>query len=789
MNIGERIENIVDSNIVKELEEKLAKPNKSIKEHTMDLIKELERLKKLGYISEDRIYYLVETACIYHDIGKINKEFQNRIEKSKIKKVKFNENKEVVHNILSIYFIDESIFGKESYEDYLKVVHSVLNHHNYCNTYEYIRNNNEFILEVLKGYNINQNLVDFIEILIGDLTDVIEDKESIKIKGYLHKCDYNASAGTVSEYPNNFLEESLNNMMQEWKQVNSNSDWNELQRFCIENRDENIIAVAQTGMGKTEAGLLWIGDNKGFFILPLRTAINAIYDRVRKNIIHEKDLEHRLSILHSSSLEYYLNNLENKKVDENFDLLEYENVGKQLSIPLNISTMDQLFDFVFKYQGYELKLTTLSYSKIVIDEIQMYSPELLAYLIYGIEKIVELGGKVAILTATLPPFIKDLLEKNIEFKYNPDGFTNDLKRHNLKVIKEEINPEDIYEKYIENKNAGKGNKILVVCNTIKQAQKIYEDLEKILPEEDIKNLNILHSRFIRKDRLEKEECILEFGKTYDENKNIDKKNGIWISTSIVEASLDIDFDYLFTELQDLNSLFQRLGRCNRKGKKDSSKHNCFIYTEIKSSNLRDGKYGFIDKEMYDLSKSAILSIKEKGQISEKEKINLINDYLTTDNLKNSDYMKDYDNEYGYIKSLTPYTINKKEIELRNINTIDIIPSPVYEENIEDIKDLETKLKDISTLLKEKEIDLKRKSHLKKEKIILKDAIKKYTVSIPYYERSLYKNAISKGMAIKYNPISLSEFETIDIIDCDYDEKGYQNKNYTDRKSKQEDYML
>lgn len=783
MDINVRINEILENDIILEIENKLAKPDKTIKEHTMDLIDELNKLKKLGYISDDKLFSLVEKGCIYHDIGKINKEFQKRIERSKDKKVKFNDEKEVAHNILSIYFIDDKKFS--DINDYLKVLHSVLNHHNYCNTFEVMRDKKELISELLEGYN-TKKIKKSIE---NKIAEIIEDNESIKIKGYLHKCDYNASAGTVSEYPNNFLEESLNNMMQEWKKSNSESDWNELQKFCIENRDENIIAVAQTGMGKTEAGLLWIGDNKGFFILPLRTAINAIYDRVRKNIIHEKDLEHRLSILHSSSLEYYLNNLENKKVDENFDLLEYENVGKQLSIPLNISTMDQLFDFVFKYQGYELKLTTLSYSKIVIDEIQMYSPELLAYLIYGIEKIVELGGKVAILTATLPPFIKDLLEKNIEFKYNPDGFTNDLKRHNLKVIKEEINPEDIYEKYIENKKAGKGNKILVVCNTIKQAQKIYEDLEKILPEEDIKNLNILHSRFIRKDRLEKEECILEFGKTYDENKNIDKKNGIWISTSIVEASLDIDFDYLFTELQDLNSLFQRLGRCNRKGKKDSSKHNCFIYTEIKSSNLRDGKYGFIDKEMYDLSKSAILSIKEKGQISEKEKINLINDYLTTDNLKNSDYMKDYDNEYGYIKSLTPYTINKKEIELRNINTIDIIPSPVYEENIEDIKDLETKLKDISTLLKEKEIDLKRKSHLKKEKIILKDAIKKYTVSIPYYERSLYKNAISKGMAIKYNPILLSEFETIDIIDCDYDEKGYQNKNYTDRKSKQEDYML
>lgn len=783
MDINIRINEILEKDIIQEIENKLAKPDKTIKEHTIDLIKELNKLKELGYISDEKLFLLIEKACIYHDIGKINKEFQKRIEKSKEKKVKFNDEKEVAHSILSIYFIDDKKFN--DINEYLKVLHSVLNHHNYCNTFEVMRNKKELISELLEGYN-TKKIKKSIE---NKIAEIIEDDESIKIKGYLHKCDYNASAGTVSEYPNDFLEEALNNMMQEWKKINIESDWNELQRFCIENRNENIIAVAQTGMGKTEAGLLWIGNNKGFFILPLRTAINAIYDRVRKNIIYEKDLEHRLSILHSSSLEYYLNNLENKKVDEKFDLLEYENIGKQLSIPLNISTMDQLFDFVFKYQGYELKLTTLSYSRIVIDEIQMYSPELLAYLIYGIEKIVELGGKIAILTATLPPFIKDLLEKNIEFKYNPKGFTNDLKRHNLKVIEKEINPDDIYKKYIENKDTGEGNKILVVCNTIKQAQKIYEDLEKMLPEEDRKNLNILHSRFIRKDRLEKEESIIEFGRTYDENKNIDKKNGIWISTSIVEASLDIDFDYLFTELQDLSSLFQRLGRCNRKGKKDSSKHNCFIYTEIKASTLKDGKYGFIDKGIYELSKGAILSIKEKGDISEKEKIDLINKFLTTENLKSSDYMKDYDNEYEYIKRLTPYTINKKEIELRKINTIDIIPSPVYEKNIDDIKDKQTKLKEISYRLKEKGIDSKERDGLKKEKIILKDAIKKYTVSIPYYELKLYRDAISKGMAIKYNPLLLSEFENINIIDCDYDEKGYQKKDYADRKSKQEDYML
>ena len=91
-------------------------------------------------------------------------------------------------------------------------------------------------------------------------------------------------------------------------------------------------------------------------------------------------------------------------------------------------------------------------------------------------------------------------------------------------------------------------------------------------------VNIFHSRFIKKDRAKLEEEIIKFGKTYDKNGNLDKQSGIWIATSIVEASLDIDFDYLFTELLDLNSLFQRFGRCNRKGAKNVTMYNCYVYT-------------------------------------------------------------------------------------------------------------------------------------------------------------------------------------------------------------------
>ena len=64
------------------------------------------------------------------------------------------------------------------------------------------------------------------------------------------------------------------------------------------------------------------------------------------------------------------------------------------------------------------------------------------------------------------------------------------------------------------------------------------------------------------------------------------KSQIWVSTSIVEASLDIDFDYVFTELMDLLSVFQRMGRCNRKGAKAIKEYNSFIYTEKQGNAMK-----------------------------------------------------------------------------------------------------------------------------------------------------------------------------------------------------------
>ncbi|MEN8077531.1 CRISPR-associated helicase Cas3' [Clostridioides difficile] len=745
---------VVDNDTLKLIKEKLAKPDKTIKEHTDELLKDLDLLLELGYIQKDKIYDLVEKACIYHDLGKLNEEFQKRV---KGKGIKFKDDKEVVHNILSLYFINRSDF--ESKEDYLKVAHAVLNHHNYCNVFEEINDKEELIRKLLEGFNTYK----FKKSIKNKLADgvLINDPESIKIKGYLHKCDYSASAGTVVEYKNDFLSISLENLLNRWKENNEEAKWNELQKFCLDNKEENIIAIAQTGMGKTEAGLLWINDTKGFFVLPIRTAINAIYDRARKDIIRNKKIDERLAILHSSSLEYYLRNLNNEVNEkEEIEILNYHNIGKQLSLPLNISTMDQIFDFVYKYPGYELKLTTLGYSKIVIDEIQAYGPDLLAYLIYGLEKVAEQGGKIAILTATLPPFIKDLLQKNISFKESEDSFTTDLIRHNLKIIDERINSNDIYDKYRENKELDKNNKILVVCNTIKEAQNLYKELNGLMSEEE---LHILHSKFIRKDRLKKEEEIIAFGKTCDENGALDKQSGIWISTSIVEASLDIDFDYLFTELQDLNSLFQRFGRCNRKGKKDSTNYNCYVYIKIDEGNLTNGDTGFIDNTLFNLSKEAILTI--DGLLLESEKVALIERYLTTKNLNNSDYMRKYREIYDFISNIQPYKFRMEDVDLRNILSEEIIPSPVYEKYLEDIRDIELKLKDRS-------IDIK-------QRVKLKDKLKQYTVSVYPMDVKNYERAKCNGKAMYYDKVMLSNNakDYIKVIECEYDKVGYRKMKY------------
>lgn len=752
--------------------DKKAKENESIKEHTENLLQRERVLEELGYIKDEKEIKSLKDAIIYHDIGKSNRNFQDRLENQ----TKFKSG-EVGHNILSaiLYFF---------YNDNKEALYAILEHHRYVDNNIFLSKNIELVENEIQkmlediGLDYRKQRFDVEEIswqiddLIVEMNENVKvgDYFSIKILGNLMRCDYSASAHLNIDYPNDFLNEKMNNLLKKWKEYDSNANWRDVQLYCKENTDNNIIVVAPTGTGKTEAGLLWIGNNKGFFILPIKTAIESIFDRIKNDIIENENLNKRVALLTGETYSRYQRDDIRSTVEKN---LEYVDETRRYAIPLTISTPDQIFDFVFKAKGCEIKYAMLNYSKFVIDEIQSYSADLLPLIIFGIQKIIELGGKVAIITATFPPFVEDLLFRTDSNKKESDRslfkkkeFKTGSARHNIKIEKDMINSDYIYKHY--KNNDSKHKKYLVVVNTVKKAQQLYEELES----KGLKNLKIIHSKFDRKDRRKLENEIKDTGKTLDDNNNLIEEDVIWIATQVIEASLDIDLDYLFTELSDLNALFQRMGRVNRKGKKSIDDPNIFIFTKIEEKYLKtENSKGFIDKGIYRISKRAIENFND-GIISEEDKQNMINEYLTTDNLKkeNSNFYVEYWNKYDYVKNLNFGELDSNKF--RNILSYDVFPC---DENgkfyREEIYELEDKIQDIRQRMSDNYKNGVHNNSLIEKYMKLKDEILSYTVSVGFYDYISYNN--------NFGEVEVSKYRKIRKLRCKYDELGFRRCEKSD----------
>lgn len=700
----------------------LAKPDETIEQHTDKLLECAEILYALGYIKSEQLYKDLLVACKNHDMGKMNSQFQIRIKR----RSKYNYEIEVPHAVLSIFFVNDS-----ECSDYTSVLFAVLYHHYHKESPMYVfRSERQLIESFLTELDFQQ---DDYSIMRRKLTKVkkifqtnLNDKQkqyAVLLKGLLHKCDYSASANIPCEKKNDFLLESI----EDWR--SGKFQYNTLQEFCIANRNENIMVTAPTGMGKTEAGLLWCGDNKCFFVLPLKTAINAMYGRIKelaKDVEVEELYKRRVALVHSDMKSYYLKDANDKDTEYDFN---YEELSRQFCLPVTVCTPDQIFDFVLKYPGYEYKLAISSYSKFIIDEIQMYSPDILAAIIYAIKMIHIMGGKVAVLTATLPPFVKEELLKIFGDDVQLADFsTEGILRHNVKVFDDKLKTDDVIQ-IVNETNSDTVKKYLVVCNTVKTANRIYRELSESNIDAEI---NLFHANFIKKDRMKKEKDIM---KASEKELNEMNKPEIWISTSVVEASLDIDFDILITELSDLFSLFQRFGRTNRKGKKDFSNFNCYVFTE-----LQDRADSFIDKDIHNLSKDAIVTV--EGLLTEQEKNSLIEKYLSVEKVQDTNYYKDYckffknyEDEYDYL--------NSSNDSLRNIDRVDAIPKCVYDENIDMINE---------NLEKINSKDVDRDSRMNATEEILK-----LTVSISMFRCRKHDSGISVDM----------KYRKIPVIDCNY----------------------
>ena len=424
-------------NISKTSEEK----QKTLREHHEDIVKcaEMFFLQYGEYFTEKEKKLVVE-ACRIHDLGKANLVFQTLIcpkLKTEIR-IDVGSTSQIPHGFLSGVTISldefEDLSELFSEEDFGPFITAVYYHHDREDYYEspeirryaekyYMEQINEYLDRKIKKLNCS-NLDDLLfrnRIYSGKFT--VEPtiwNEYLLIKGLLNKFDYAVSAGY--ENAENAVDLKEKRLVKNIETSLIGKELRPAQKFMKENKDKNLVVIAPTGSGKTEAALLWMNGEKSFYTLPLKVSSNAIYLRIKENYAYED-----AALLHSDSMAMYLK--EYKGNGE--DISEKYERARMLAQPLTVCTVDQLFRFVYRALGTEIFAATLKYSKIILDEIQSYEPRIIATIIYGLKMIQELGGKFAIITATFPPVLKYFME---QYKLTPlYNFINDIPDNELAV--------------------------------------------------------------------------------------------------------------------------------------------------------------------------------------------------------------------------------------------------------------------------------------------------------------------------------------------------------------------
>ncbi len=679
--------------------------NITLKKHTKDIKKCFESLStKLNNLINEDLKKCIDWAILFHDLGKVLPYFQIVILGNKgYEPFDVNKDMNIYHSLASALFINEEKLKENVGEQNIKYVFSAIAYHHWKNSLEddlrygaekfgklfsfsgkeklienikkelndLIDNNSKDIIKLdenkLEGLANGLSFSDYVIppyqlYFLPKRLELNEDEKKIWIllSGFLQRCDHYASFyeeennGDLKkiEIDNINYDQILKNVKEEIKKKIGIEDrdfeiWQE--KKLSHNNKDNLILIAPTGCGKTEFAFLWSNGEKFFYTLPLRAAVEQIYERA-KNIFGED----KAGLLHSDADVYLL------KQNESMESIKVYEVAKQLSYPVIISTGDQFFPYGLRPPGYERIFATFSYSRLVVDEVQAYDPKAAAIVVKFIEHIVQMGGKFLLMTATLPEYVKKEIEERINIKIESLSTINlyederqkyeNLKKHKLSFIpinnKKEGNKTDFTlsdDMINEIISQAQNKRVLVILNTVNQAESVYNKMES-----NCNNVFLLHSRLTFNER-RKREFIMAGGKfqinngkitildhsinineNYEKdnikynatNKQItikigdkdftlngEKKDGLFIfygwfsnpnpfnenegkiliATQVVEAALDIDADVLYTEICPMDALVQRMGRVLRRHREN------FAMNENDEPNI----YVFVFKEGYE----------------------------------------------------------------------------------------------------------------------------------------------------------------------------------------------
>jgi len=350
------------------------------------------------------------------------------------------------------------------------------------------------------------------------------------------------------------------------------------------------LLVAPTGSGKTEAAILWASRQKEtdpsrgrlFYVLPYQASLNAMHARLAH---HFPDA---VALQHSRALQALYRSL----LEKGYAPERAESVARrERSLaglhhhPIRVLTPYQLLRGAFRLKGYEALLTDACSGMFVFDEVHAYEAKRLGMILGMIDYLRRhMNGVFLVMSATFPTVLRQALRETLEDV--SDIMAGDLyrqfARHTVRIVDGEMSDPRVLERIAQ--HARSGESVLVVCNTVAGASAAQAALSQRLSGSTVE---LLHGRFNARDRFQKERQLLARMGTRQRTQESDPV--VLVATQVVEVSLDIDFDVLFTEPAPLESLIQRFGRVNR-GRRYSSRDVYVLSGPLDGQRIYEAEY-------------------------------------------------------------------------------------------------------------------------------------------------------------------------------------------------------
>lgn len=339
----------------------------------------------------------------------------------------------------------------------------------------------------------------------------------------------------------------LQDHVADWLKNNDNTTINgrrsEILRNCLEQGKSPkglFQLTVPTGGGKTVASLAFA----------LRHAVEHHLDRVIYVIPYTSIIEQNAQVFREIlGSENVLENHSNVDYEDSEEFKPLQLAAENWDKPVVVTTNVQFFESLYANKSSKCrKLHNIVNSVIIFDEAQMLPANYLKPCMAMIEELLQqYGTSIVLCTATQPALQQFLPEKYIARELCPRRdeqfrFFERVIYQNIDTVTEEEMAEKLQQE----------QQTLCIVNTRKRTQKLYERLKGKGVYHLSTSMYPAHRRrvltAIRKRLKDKKRCIV-------------------ISTSLVEAGVDLDFASVYRELAGVDSIIQAAGRCNRNGER------------------------------------------------------------------------------------------------------------------------------------------------------------------------------------------------------------------------------